>query len=97
MKKLLITALPLAITFSAHGACVSDSFELGDIGPNAERVCALLASQSQAADVRILDRKIQTPNIVHLTVKINGQKASQILHLRGADWQLVEPLTAGIQ
>jgi len=88
--------LPLALTFSSvsFAACLSDSLEIGDIGPGSQLVCRMLVSRFPNSDIAILDRKIESQNAVSVIVAVDGQPKSLEYKLRGADWALVEPALA---
>ena len=97
MIKTAIALPALLLCASAHATCVTDSPELGDIGPASELICAHLERRSPDADIAIVERKIQSGEIVHVTVEVDGKRESRMYRLQGADWQPIEPLTAGIQ
>ena len=94
---LRIISLPLALTFSSvsYGACLPDAPEIGDVGPGSELVCDMLESRIPDSNIAILDRKINSPNTVSVIVMLDGQSKTLEYKLKGADWELIEPILAG--
>jgi hypothetical protein len=85
--------LPLSLTFSSvsFAACLSDSPEMGDIGPDTQLVCTRLEAQYPQSDIAVVDRKIYSSSSVSLIVTVDGQTKSLEYELIGADWELTEP------
>ncbi|MCP3852888.1 MAG: hypothetical protein GY694_22070 [Gammaproteobacteria bacterium] len=94
---LRIISISLALTFSSvsYGACISDSPEIGDIGPRSELVCDLLEPRVPNSKITILDRKIHSSNSVSVIVLLDGQSRTLEYKLKGADWELIETTLAG--
>jgi len=78
---------PLLVSFPLYATCTLDAPEIGDIGPDSQRVCEQLASQSPQSDIAILDRRIHSPEAVSVMVSVDGQRQSLEYVLRGADWR----------
>ena len=89
--------LPLSLTFSsvAFAACLPDSPELGDVGPDSQLVCTRLGARFPQTNIVVVDRKIHSPNSVSVIVTVDGQSESLEYKLIGADWELTEPALAG--
>jgi len=89
--------LLLTLTFSSasFAACLADSPEIGDIGPGSQLVCSVLVSRFPDSDITILDRKIESHNVISVIIAVDDQSNSLEYKLKGADWELTEPVLAG--
>lgn len=76
----------------AHAACLPDSSELGDIGPESQLVCTMLESRSPDSEISILDRRIGSRDKVSVIIEVNGRAGVLNYRLIGADWILTEPV-----
>jgi len=77
---------------AAHAACLPDSPELGDIGPDSQLVCMMLESHSPNSKISVIDRKIQSHKRMSVIVDVDGRTESLNYTLIGADWILKEPV-----
>jgi hypothetical protein len=96
-KMLKTILLPLSLTFSSvsFAACLPDSAEIGDVGPDSEIVCTGLEARFPQSDFVVVDRNIHSPNNVSVIVTVDGQSGSLEYKLIGSDWKLTEPAFAG--
>jgi hypothetical protein len=86
---LLQLIVPLAcLTFApgVRAACIADAPEIGDIGPDSERVCTVLDSDFPGAGVRVYDRQIHSPTHVVVLAEVDGETYSVQYRLQKADW-----------
>lgn len=96
-KMLKTILLPLSLTFSSisFAACLPDSAEIGDVGPDSEIVCTELETRLPQSDIVVVDRNIHSPNSVSVIVMVDGQTESLEYKLIGPDWKLTVPALAG--
>ena len=90
MNKLLFAGLFFASVSITEARCVVDATEVGDIGPDSERVCHMLLQRMPAAEIEILTREIKSRNAVSLTIEVDGQLRTLDYRLAGMDWVLSE-------
>ena len=74
--KPILWSLPLLVSFPLYATCTPDAPEIGDIGPDSQRVCEQLASQFPQSDIAILDRSIHSPEAVSVMVSLDGRQQS---------------------
>jgi len=83
---LVLSLLPIAASVQAN--CVTDSPELGDIGPGSELVCRQLEGRFATGDLAVLDRTIRSPTDVTVVVSVDGTPVQMHYELIGYTWQL---------
>lgn len=83
---LVLSLLPIAA--SVQATCVTDTPEIGDIGPGSELVCRQLEGRFASADLAVLDRSIRSPTDVTLVVSVDGTPVKMHYGLIGYTWQL---------
>ena len=86
MYRTLALLSALSVSSLSYGACIQDSYELGDIGPDSRIVCKAL--DSKAGDIKIVSRAIQAADAVTVTVDVDGQTQALDYKLVGANWKL---------
>jgi hypothetical protein len=77
----------LPIATSVQAACISDSPEIGDIGPGSDLVCRQLEDRFTSADLVVLDRTIRSPTEVTVLASVNGAPVQLQYQLIGYTWQ----------
>ena len=83
---LVLSLLPIAAGVQA--TCITDSPEIGDIGPGSELVCRQLEDRFATADLAVLDRTIRSPTDVTVVVSVDGTPVNMHYGLIGYTWQL---------
>ena len=87
---ILFQIIALLASFSVMGVvqatCQADDPEIGDIGPNSNRVCETLHRDFPNATINVVDRKIQTSTDVIVMARIDGKPLSIEYWLVNADW-----------
>ena len=84
--QVILLLVYLAAAPGVQAACLADEPEIGDIGPDSERVCAILEGDFPSADIRVYDRRIHSPTDVVVLAKIDGKSFSVQYRFRKADW-----------
>jgi hypothetical protein len=82
---LILSLLPIAA--SVQATCVTDSPEIGDIGPGSELVCRQLEDRFTSDALMVLDRTIRSPTEVTVLVSVNGAPVEMQYELIGYTWQ----------
>jgi len=82
---LVLSLLPIAA--SVQASCITDSPEIGDIGPGPELVCRQLERRFASADLAVLDRSIRSPTDVTVLVSVNGTPVPIHYELIGYTWR----------
>jgi hypothetical protein len=83
---LVLSLLPIAA--SVQATCITDSPEIGDVGPGSELVCRQLAGRFATAGLAVLDRTIRSPTDVTVVVSVDGAPVQMHYELIGYTWQL---------
>jgi hypothetical protein len=83
---LVLSLLPIAA--SVQATCVTDSPEIGDIGPGSELVCRQLEDRFASADLAVLDRTIRSPTDVTVLVSVDGTPVPMHYELIGYTWRV---------
>ena len=83
---LVLSLLPIAA--SVQATCVTDSPEIGDIGPGSELVCRQLEDRFASADLAVLDRTIRSPTDVTVLASVDGTPVKMHYELIGYTWQV---------
>jgi len=83
---LVLSLLPIAAGVQA--ACITDSPEIGDIGPGSELVCRQLEGRFARADLAVLDRTIRSPTDVSVLASVDGTPVRMDYELIGYTWQM---------
>ncbi len=86
--KLILAILPVALGASA--TCVTDSPEMGDIGPSSELICNLLERQFPESALAVRGRSIHSPTEVSVVTSVDGRPVSLRYELSGYTWRLDE-------
>ena len=94
MIQYILIPAALAIAAGAQAACVTDSTELGDIGPGSSLVCESLEAQYPDSDLSVVNREIHSGERVSIQVLVDGNARSLTYRLVGADWLLKAPQVA---
>lgn len=87
MNRILILTL-LPGTLGASANCVTDAPEIGDIGPDSERVCSELESRFPAATLAVEGRAIHSPTEVMVSASVDGEPTLLDYRLTGYTWVL---------
>ena len=83
---LVLSLLPIAA--SVQATCITDSPEIGDVGPGSELVCRQLAGRFVSGDLAVMDRTIRSPTDVTVVVSVDGAPVQMHYELIGYTWQL---------
>ena len=94
MLRTTLLTLTLTVSSGSYGACLTDSPEIVDIGPDSSLICNMLESRLPQSDIAILDRQIHSPNTISVIVSVDEQPESLTYTLTGADWKLINPALA---
>jgi len=70
-RMLILTLLPVAL--SANADCLTDPFEIGDIGPSSGLVCQELAQRFPGATLAVEGRFIHSPSEVTVSASVDGR------------------------
>jgi len=97
MLRTILLPVTLSLSSISYGSCQLDSPEIGDAGPDSQRVCDMLESRSESSDITILDRKVHSARSVSVIIELDDQLRTLEYELSGADWKVAEPALAGHQ
>jgi hypothetical protein len=81
----ILSLLPIAA--SVQASCITDSPEIGDIGPGSELVCRQLERRFATADLAVLDRTIRSPTDVTVLASVNDAPVQIHYELIGLTWR----------
>lgn len=95
MLRTIMFTFAFTATSVTFAACLPDSEEIGDIGPDSQHVCNALEAQHPESEISILSRKILSHKNVSITISVDGKPESLEYRLKGADWRVTEPALAG--
>jgi hypothetical protein len=82
---LVLSLLPIAA--SVQASCITDSPEIGDIGPGSDLVCRQLEGRFASADLAVLDRTIRSLTEVTVHASVNGTLVQMQYELIGHSWR----------
>jgi hypothetical protein len=85
MNRMLILAM-LPVALGANARCVTDSPEIGDIGPDSALVCKVLAQHFPSATLAVEGRSIHSPTQVTVAASVDGRPILLSYTLTGFSW-----------
>ncbi|MES9957240.1 MAG: hypothetical protein ABW086_09335 [Sedimenticola sp.] len=94
MNRKSLTLMALVLPSLVQGACIQDSVEIGDTGPDSQQVCDLLNAHFPRSDAVIINRDIHASDSVTVKVSLNDRIKLLNYTLSGATWSL---MTIGIE